>query len=147
LTESVHVVCPHCAAVNKAPVARLREGPRCAGCKRALFVGKPVSLGTASFDRHVTRTDLPLVIDFWAPWCGPCHAMAPVLENAARRLEPNVRFAKLDTEAEPAIAARFGIRSIPTLIVFRGGREIGRQSGAMPLETLLAWIAEVTRNA
>jgi thioredoxin 2 len=143
MSESLHVVCPACSGVNRVPQARLGEDPHCARCKQPLFRGKPVSLDAAAFDRQLTRSDIPLIVDFWAEWCGPCHMMAPVFENAARKLEPHVRLAKVDTEAEPAIAGRYAIRSIPTLIAFRGGREIGRQSGALPLESLLAWSRQV----
>ena len=141
---SLHLVCPACSAVNRVPEARLGEGPHCANCKQPLFQGKPLSLDAAAFDRQLTRSDIPLIVDFWAEWCGPCHMMAPAFAEAAKRLEPRVRFAKIDTEAEAGIAGRYAIRSIPTLIAFRGGREIGRQSGALPLEALLSWCRQVT---
>jgi thioredoxin 2 len=140
VSEPIHVVCGHCDSVVRLPRERLREAPRCPKCHVPLFEGKPVTLTAANLDQHILRGGLPLVVDFWAPWCGPCIAMAPFFEEAARRLEPDVRFGKLDTEAEPAPAARFGIRSIPTLIVFRAGREIARQAGAMNTAALTRWV-------
>ncbi len=133
------VACPHCGAMNRLPRTRLGEAPNCGHCHRALFVGKPVALTSADFDTHALRSGLPLLVDFWAPWCGPCRTMAPQFEAAARSLEPRVRLAKVDTEAEPALGARFGIRSIPTLLLLHGGREIGRQSGAIGAEQIVRW--------
>lgn len=140
MPDPLHIVCPHCDAVNRVPSERLGGGARCGKCHRALFEGRPLELDPARFDRHVTRSDIPVVVDFWAQWCGPCHMMAPVFAQAARELEPRVRLAKLDTEAAQGIAARYGIRGIPTLILFRGGREVARQSGAMDRGMLLDWI-------
>jgi thioredoxin 2 len=122
------------------PVARLGDGAKCGSCKELLLSAHPFELNKAIFDRQVEASDLPLVVDFWAPWCGPCRMMAPAYEQAAAQLAPGVRLAKLNTEDEPEIAARFGIRSIPTLIAFRNGRELARQSGALDLNRLLNWI-------
>jgi thioredoxin 2 len=140
MTDSLHVVCQNCHTTNRVARARLGDGVTCGSCKKPLLGGHPFELTKASFDRHVGADDLPLVVDFWAPWCAPCRTMAPAYEEAAARLAPGVRLAKLDTEAEPEIAARFGIRGIPTLIAFRNGREVARQSGAMAAPQLLRWI-------
>lgn len=140
MNEVLQVVCPHCNTTNRVQSARLAAGAVCGKCKQALFTGHPVALDGASFERHVAASDLPLVVDFWAPWCAPCRTMAPHFEKAAAELEPQVRLAKLNTEAEPAIAARYGIRSIPTLVVFRRGRELARQSGAMDGGSLMRWV-------
>ena len=140
MAESSHIVCPACAAVNRLPAERLADGPRCGTCKQDLFIGLPVVLEAANFAAHTGKSDVPVVVDFWAPWCGPCKRMVPVFEQAAARLEPHVRLAKVNTEAEPALATQFGIRSIPTLVMFRNGREIARQAGALDLGSLLRWV-------
>ncbi len=140
MNDPLHVVCPHCAAVNRLPGTRLDQQPNCGQCKRPLFSGEPAELNAGSIDRHIGRSDLPVVIDFWAPWCAPCRAMAPNFHQAAIDLEPRARLAKVNTEAEPQLAARFNIRSIPTLAIFFSGREIARQSGALDLSSLKRWI-------
>jgi thioredoxin 2 len=137
--DSLLIPCAHCAAMNRVPAARLAESPTCGRCHAPIFAGKPIALGAADFETHATRSALPLLVDFWAPWCGPCQQMAPEFEKAAKSLEPQLRLAKVDTEAEPALGARFGIRSIPTLVLFHAGREIARQSGAMGAGAIVRW--------
>ncbi len=140
MSETIHVVCPHCDAVNRLPRARLEAGAKCGKCHRLLFTRAPLALDAGRFATHLARSELPLVVDFWAPWCAPCRMMAPVFDEAARQLEPNARLVKVNTEEAQGLAMQFGIRSIPTLAVFQGGRELGRTAGAMDLATLMSWV-------
>ncbi len=131
MNDPLHVVCPYCHTTNRVRADQLLLHPDCGSCKRPLFSGHPVVLDEASFERHVQRSHLPVLVDFWAPWCGPCRAMAPAFEQAAAELEPHVRVVKVNTEDAPGLATRLNIRSIPTLALFRGGQEVGRQPGAL----------------
>jgi len=134
-----HVVCPHCSAINRIPPDRPTSQAKCGTCHQKLFSGKPVSTNAETFEQHTTRNDIPVMVDFWAPWCGPCLAMAPAFERAAAELEPDYRLLRVNTEEEQALAARYGIRSIPTLILFMHGREIARRAGASDTRGLVSW--------
>ena len=137
--SALHLVCPACGGINRVPADRMNDNPSCGKCHRSILDGKPVNLGNQNFDKFIGKNDLPVVVDFWADWCGPCKMMAPVFQQVSNEFASQVRFAKVDTEQAREIAARYNIRSIPTIIMFRNGKEIDRISGAMNLQQLLQW--------
>lgn len=137
--SQLHVVCPHCHTTNRIDSDKLASDPNCGSCHGALFTGAPINLSATEFERHITRSQLPVLVDFWAPWCGPCRMMAPAFEQAALQLEPRVRLVKVNTDEAQGLGARLNIRSIPTLALFAGGREIARQAGAMGAADIVRW--------
>ena len=139
MSQPKHVVCASCLTTNRVPEDKLAAGGTCGKCGKPLFNKRPLELTSANFNKIIASNDLPVMVDFWAPWCGPCKIMAPVFEQAAQQLEPRMLLAKLNTENEQAIAARYGIRSIPTVAIFKGGRVIAQQAGAMDMGTLTRW--------
>jgi thioredoxin 2 len=145
MNESTHLVCPNCNATNRIPAARLKEAPKCGKCHTPLFGGKPQAVNAVSFRKHIERDEIPVLVDFWAPWCGPCKMMAPAYQQAATQLEPRVRLLKVDTEAEQQLGAQFNIRSIPTLALFHRGHEVARQAGAMGAADIVRWVNSQTQ--
>ncbi len=136
---SLHIVCPHCHATNRVPPERLDASPNCGACHLALFAAQPIELTENHFNRHIAHNGIAVLVDFWAPWCGPCKMMAPAFAKAAATLEPKIRLVKINTEEQQNLAARYNIRSIPTLVLFKGGQEITRQAGAMSEQDLVLW--------
>ena len=136
----LHIVCPHCGTVNRLPRAKLAAGGHCGECHKRLFEGRPAALDTAGFERHSAKSDLPILVDFWAPWCGPCRAMAPAFERAAGVLEPAVRLVKVNVDEEPGLADRFGVRTIPTMALVLHGRELARSTGARSADDIVNWV-------
>jgi thioredoxin 2 len=134
------IACPHCDTLNLIPVERLDQQPSCGKCKQKVFIGAPIELTAANFSQHANKSELPLVVDFWASWCGPCKSFAPVFTQAAKAWEPKFRFGKLNTEEQQALAAQFNIRSIPTLMIFKQGKMLTQQSGAMPAASFNQWL-------
>lgn len=145
MADSLEIVCPHCSKVNRVPAEKLGAGPICGNCKRDIFTAHPAESSAEQFMQHVTRNHIPVLVDFWAPWCGPCLMMASAFEQAAQQLEPSIRLLKVNTENAPDVAARYGIRSIPTMVMFRNNKEVARQAGAMNAAGIVSWAKEKSR--
>lgn len=135
------IACSSCHSLNRVPEERLLQQPVCGKCKAALFSGKPIELTSANFAAHANKSDLPLVVDFWASWCGPCKNFAPIFDQVTQELEPQFRFGKINTEQQQQLAAQFNIRSIPTLMIFKQGKVLAQQAGAFPKPALVQWLS------
>ena len=142
MADALHIVCPHCSGINRVPTAKLSDGGKCGKCSQPLFDGNVLELNNANFQRHISKSDIPVVVDFWASWCGPCKMMAPIFAQAAQQLQPHFRLVKVNTEQHQQLAAQYNIQSIPTLAIFKHGQEIARQAGAMQLPQLTQWIQQ-----
>jgi len=140
MSDSLHLVCPNCHSVNRVPSDRLAQHPKCGKCHTPIFNGHPLELTTATFNQHIQHSEIPILVDFWAPWCGPCKVMAPYFVQAASMLEPKVRLAKVNTDVEQSLGQQYAIRSIPTLALFKNGKEIARQAGAMSAQDIVRWV-------
>jgi thioredoxin 2 len=145
--EAKHIVCPSCNSVNRIPSGKDARSAKCGHCHQPLFTGRPVSVSAKSFATQIERNDIPVLVDFSAQWCGPCYAMAPVYERVTAEFEPEIRFLKVDTEAEPKLSARYNIRSIPTLMLFRNGKVVAQQAGALGREALRSWLRQHTASS
>lgn len=139
MNNSLHLICPSCTTKNRIDAQRLTDRPKCGKCSQPLFTATPLELNADLFQRHLSNNDIPVLVDFWAPWCGPCKIMAPAFKQAAGLLEPHLRLVKVNTQEQQTLAGRFGIQSIPTLVLFRQGREVARQPGAMTVEQIVQW--------